>query len=127
MRSMQVGILLTPALTDSLSKILESVSAGKPAIVPIYDWLIQQFTATREVAPCDVIIFEGVGSAQSVVRDRATMTIWLDIDPRTGLERVLRRDGTAIKERMQLWQIREKEHFIADATRENVDFILSTI
>ncbi len=120
-------LALTPVLTDSLSKILESISAGKPAIIPIYNWPIQQFRSTREIAPCDVLILEGVGSAQRVVRERATMTIWLDIDPSTGLERVLKRDGIAIREHMQLWQVREKAHFLADATRENVDFILSTI
>ena len=120
-------LALTPLLTEALSKILESVSSEEPAIIPIYDWSVQQFTSTREIAPSDVIIFEGVGSGQRVVRERATMTVWLDIDPHTGLERVLQRDGAAIKKQMQLWQIREAAHFLADATRENVDFILSTI
>jgi uridine kinase len=118
---------LTPTLTASLSKILEIISSGKSTHIPIYDWTAQQFTSTREVSPCDVIILEGVGSAQRVVRERATMTIWLDIDPHTGLERVLQRDGIAIREQMQLWQVREQAHFLADATRENVDFVLSAI
>ena len=120
-------LALTPALTASLSKILETVSSGVSTLIPIYDWTVQQFTSTREVSPCDIIILEGVGSAQRVVRERATMTIWLDIDPHTGLERVLQRDGLAIREQMQLWQVREKAHFLADATRENVDFVLSAI
>jgi uridine kinase len=120
-------LALSPLLTLSLSKILESVSSGESAVIPIYDWSIQQFTSAREISPCEVLIFEGVGSAQRVVRERATMTIWLDIDQHTGLERVLQRDGTAITDQMHLWQIREEAHFIADATRANVDFILSTI
>jgi uridine kinase len=120
-------LALTQLLTISLSKILKSVSAGDSAIIPIYDWSTQQFASTREISPCEVLIFEGVGSAQRVVRELASMTIWLDIDPCTGLERVLQRDGTSITDQMHLWQIREEAHFIADATRENVDFILSTI
>jgi uridine kinase len=134
-------LALTPVLTEALSKILESVSSGNPAINTQYNWPLQQFTSTLEIAPSDVVIIEGVGSAQRVVRERATMTVWLDVDPHTGLERVLQRDidprtglepvlqrdGRAIREQMHLWQVREQAHFLADATRENVDFILSTI
>lgn len=97
------------------------------ATFPIYDWAWEQFDSTREIFPCDLIIFEGVGSAQRVVREFATATIWIDIDPQTGLQRVLDRDGTTIEVEMKLWQEREEEHFHADATRENVDFILSTL
>lgn len=120
-------LALTQTLTDSLSEILESLSSNKTLTVPVYDWAWEQFDSTREIAPCDLIIIEGVGSAQRVVREFATATIWIDIDPHTGLERVLSRDGEAIKEQMKLWQMREKEHFLSDATRENVDFILSTL
>lgn len=120
-------LALTQMLTDSLFKILESLSSNKTLIVPIYDWAWGQFDSTREISPCDLIIIEGVGSAQRVVREFATATIWIDIDPPTGLERVLGRDGVAIKEQMKLWQVREEEHFLSDATRENADFILSTL
>lgn len=118
---------LTPALTASLSQILETVSSGESTCIPVYDWTVQEFTTTREIAPCDILILEGVGSAQRIVREIATMTVWLDIDPSTGLERVLHRDGMEIREHMQLWQVREEAHFLADATRENVDLILSTV
>lgn len=119
-------LALSDALTESLLQILKSITAGNMVTFPIYDWAWEQFDSTREISPCDLIIFEGVGSAQRVVRDLATVTIWLDIDPQTGLERVLGRDGVAIKAQMKLWQVREEEHFLADATRANADFILST-
>lgn len=120
-------LALGDSLTVSLSQILKSISAGQIATFPIYDWAWEQFDSTREISPCDVIIIEGVGSAQRVVRAQATASIWIDIDPHTGLERVLGRDGVAIEEQMKLWQVREEEHFLSDATRENADFILSTL
>lgn len=120
-------LALSESLTDSLTQILKSISVGNVATFPVFDWTWEQFDTTREVFPCDLIIFEGVGSAQRVVREMATASIWIDIDPHTGLERVLDRDGVAIEEQMKLWQIREEEHFLFDATRENVDFILSTL
>ena len=119
-------LAISDVLTNSLSLILTSISTNKPIDVPIYDWAAGRFNSTREIAPCDLIIIEGVGSAQRIVRELATVTIWIDIDAKTGLQRVLDRDGIAIEEQMSYWQIREEKHFRADATRENADFILST-
>lgn len=119
-------LALTDMLTASLSKIIKSISVGESVTFPIYDWTWQQFDSTREISPSDLIIIEGVGSGQRIVRDVATATIWIDIDQETGLERVLGRDGFAIVEQMNIWQEREEKHFLSDATRENADFILST-
>lgn len=119
-------LALSASLTESLLRILKSISAGETVTFPIYDWTWQQFDAMREIPPCDLMIIEGVGSAQRIVRDFATASIWMDIDQPTGLERVLDRDGFAIQDQMTLWQKREEQHFLSDATRENADFILST-
>lgn len=120
-------LALGESLTQILSVLLETLSKDSPALVPIYDWKMQSFNSQREIVPCDLIIIEGVGSAQSIVREFSTATIWLDIDPATGLQRVLDRDGIAISEEMLQWQINEDRHFLKDRTRENADFILSTI
>ena len=119
-------LALTDKLTESLSQIMKSISAGGSVSFPVYDWTHQQFDTTREISPCDLLIIEGVGSGQRIVRDMATATIWIDIDQETGLERVLSRDGFAIVDQMNIWQEREERHFLSDATRENADFILST-
>ena len=119
-------LALSDLLTASLSQIIESISAGESVTFPTYDWTWQQYDSTREITPCDLIIIEGVGSGQRIVRDIATATIWIDIDQKTGLERVLNRDGFAIVDQMNIWQEREEKHFLSDATRENADFILST-
>ncbi len=120
-------LALTQTLTDSLAHILKSIAAERSTTVPIYDWHSGEFNSDREISPCDLIIIEGVGSAQRVVREMATASIWIDIDRQAGLKRVLDRDGLAIEEQMNLWQIREEAHFLTDATRENADFILSTL
>jgi uridine kinase len=119
-------LALTDMLTASLSQIIKSISAGESVTFPIYDWTWQQFDSTREISPSDLIIIEGVGSGQRIVREVATATIWIDIDQKTGLERVLGRDGFAIVDQMNTWQEREEKHFLSDRTRENADFILST-
>ncbi len=119
-------LALTDMLTSSLSQIIKSISGGESVTFPIYNWNWQQFDLERKISPCDLIIIEGVGSGQRIVREIATATIWIDIDQETGLERVLGRDGNAIEDQMNIWQEREEEHFLSEATRENADFILST-
>lgn len=120
-------LALTGTLSDTLSHVLEALSASNPATYPIYDWNTGRFGKVRQISPCEVLILEGVGSAQKLVREFATATIWLDIDPQIGLSRVLDRDGNEIKDQMNLWQKREAEHFRANSTREMADFILSTV
>ncbi len=120
-------LALTEALTNTLSQVLETLSVGDLALYPIYSWTSGRFESERHILPCDVLIIEGVGSAQKLVREFTTATIWLDIDAQVGLSRVLVRDGIQIEEQMKRWQKRESEHFRADATRDNADFILSTI
>lgn len=120
-------LALTETLTKSLSYIVSALAAERTATVPIFDWHFQEFDSEREISPCDLVIIEGVGSAQQIVREVATAAIWIEIDAQTGLERVLNRDGLAIESQMKLWQIREDEHFRTDETRENADFILSTL
>ena len=118
---------LTETLTISLSQVLETIALGNPATYPIYNWAWDQFDSDRQIFPCGVLIIEGVGSAQKLVREFTTAVIWLDIAPQIGLSRVLHRDGIQIEDQMKRWQKRESEHFRVNSTRENADFILSTV
>jgi len=114
-------------LTETLSRIFESLAREESFLLPIYNWATSSFDSEREISPCDLLILEGVGSSQAVVREFALATIWLDIDPALGLQRVLERDGSGISEKMVHWQRDEEELFIRDRTRENALFVLSTI
>ena len=114
-------------LAPRLSHLLHDLSSGRPHQLPIYDWKSEEFTSYREIPLVDILIIEGVGSAQRVVRECATATIWLDIDAATGLKRVLERDGKTIEAHMIQWQADEDEHHRREKTRESADFILSTL
>ena len=117
---------LSDSLAPRLSHLLRDLSSGQPHQLPVYDWKSEKFTSCREIPLVDILIIEGVGSAQRVVREYATATIWLDIDAASGLERVLERDGKAIEAHMIQWQVDEDEHHRREKTRESADFILST-
>ena len=117
---------LDHSLSRKLADLLKEISEGNTYKLSIYDWSLNKYTREREIFPTDVLIIEGVGSAQAAVRKYATATIWLDISSPIGLSRVLERDGGSIASEMIQWQVQEEAHFLADQTRENSDFILST-
>jgi cytidylate kinase len=60
-----------------------------------------------------------VGSGQRVVRKYLDELIWIDISAQVGLQRVLQRDGKSIEKEMEIWQMRENYHFVADNTRDS--------
>ena len=117
---------LGPDLTETLSMVLERITSEREVELPIYDWHKGEFNSVRNFETPEILIIEGVGSGQRVVRNVAAITIWLDINPPTGLRRVLERDGYQIQTQMQKWQVAEDQHFHQERTRENSDFIFST-
>jgi len=66
----------------------------------------------------DLLILEGVGAGQKVIRKYLDQLIWIDIEPEIGLARVLQRDGDYLETEMRVWQMRESEHFQRDNTRD---------
>jgi hypothetical protein len=76
--------------------------------------------------PKEILIIEGVGSAQGVIRAHGAITIWMDIDPLVGMERVLNRDGHHISEEMKAWQVLQSKLFAQSGSKENADFVITT-
>lgn len=117
------------ALSQKLTTDLEIIARAhidKTSIsVPIYDWISSAYGDAREIEPRDILIIEGVGSGQEIIRSNNAITIWMDIDPERGVERVLERDGHHIAEQMKAWQILQSQHFAESGAKENADFIIT--
>jgi len=118
------------ALGEGLTKVLHVVTsahlAGKECEIAIFNWYSMQFDRHEIIEPTDILILEGVGAAQKVVRTAGATTYWLDIEPEIGLRRVLARDGAHIEQQMRQWQIDQDKHFADDQTRENCEFKLTS-
>jgi hypothetical protein len=59
------------------------------------------------------------------VREFLTSSIWIDIDPSKGLQRVLARDGEAISDEMQMWLQLQEKHFHLEESEKSADFVLT--
>jgi uridine kinase len=117
---------LSDELFRKLDQLISAQRAGKATDLAIYDWSTGSFSGSREVKAAQLLIIEGVGSSNQLLQKSLTTSIWLDIDQRIGLVRVLGRDGEEIRDEMIKWQRMEIEYFARDLTRERADFILST-
>ena len=111
---------LTPALGKVLDiSICSPVSKGKSFQYRKYNWIESKFGPLLDFTFPEILILEGVGSGQRVVRKYLDELIWIDISAQVGLQRVLQRDGESIEKEMEIWQMRENYHFVADNTRDS--------
>jgi uridine kinase len=112
-------------LTLDLNNVTKAHLNKEPVSLQIYDWSNCTFDNVREIKPKELLIIEGVGSAQEIIRDHNAITIWMDIDPDRGVQRVLERDGHHLATQMRAWQELQRQHFSESGARENADFIIT--
>ena len=117
---------LSEHLTQTLESIVKSHQSKVAFEIDIFNWKSMSFDSKRVINPVDILILEGVGAGQKVVRDAAATLYWLDIDAEVGIQRVLNRDGNQIASQMKQWQIAQEIHFLRDKTRENAEHIQSS-
>jgi len=84
-----------------------------------FNWSTNEYGPAVEVRDIELLILEGVGAAQELIRQKADLTIWIEVGPQIGLARVLNRDGDQLLPYMLKWQERESAHFLMDQTKEN--------
>jgi uridine kinase len=113
-------------LRDSLLQAITAHKSGQGISLPRFDWQSNKFVSGENLPPSQLLILEGVGSSQRAVRPSLAATIWIDIDPKSGLERVLQRDGEAISEQMQQWLVIQEQHFRDEDSKNAADFELTT-
>ncbi|CAB4335446.1 MAG: hypothetical protein F2690_02545 [Actinobacteria bacterium] len=113
-------------LSQTLETIVKAHQLNKTIEIKIFNWESMTFDSTQRIEPVEILILEGVGAGQKVVREAGAIVHWLDIDPEIGIARVLKRDGNQIAKQMKQWQIDQELHFMSDKTRENAQHFQSS-
>ena len=108
------------------AQLLEPWREGGPAAYPVWDWHAAAWAEVRTVEPAAVVVLEGVGLGSRTLRAQASVAVWVDSDPAGRLERVLARDGEALREHLVGWQRDEQQWFALDATCAGCDVRLGT-
>lgn len=115
------------ALGPKLGRALEDIaqqSHGKEIIHPIYNWAQKKFTRVKSIPTPQVLILEGVGAGRKEIREKTSLSIWVDIEPSLGVHRAISRDGEVIAPFMETWSQKQAEYFAEHHTRENASFTI---
>lgn len=112
-------------LSDTLRTACTSHQQSTPFSLARYDWHKSAYGAVEKFPQSQLLILEGVGSSQIAIRPFLSASIWIDIDPAIGLERVLLRDGESISTPMQRWLELQAQHFLENDSQNAADFVLS--
>jgi len=113
-------------LTKTLTWLTSCHKAKKPLLYSSFNWATTEFHEAKSHPSTHLLILEGVASAQLPIEESLTTSIWLDLDPHIGYQRVIDRDGENISREMTQWLVMQEQHFAADKTKERCEFLLST-
>ena len=113
-------------LTKTLTWLTACHKAKKPLLFSSFNWMSNEFDSPKLHPSTHLLILEGVASAQIAIEESLATSIWLDLDPAIGYQRVIDRDGENISREMKQWLLIQEQHFAADRTKERCEFLLST-
>ena len=112
-------------LTEALVTAATAHQKNQKYSLSLFDWARGEYRPAIEMPQAELLILEGVGASQTMVRPYLTASIWIDIDAGKGLERVIARDGDAISHPMQNWLNLQEQHFLANDSQNAADFVLT--
>ena len=107
-----------------VSDVLEPLSAGRPAVVPRYDWLAGRWLAPRVLERPPVLIVEGVGAGALAAAPYVGVLAWLELDEQTRRRRAMERDGSIYGGHWEMWRAQEDEYLAKDRTQERASVTL---
>jgi len=116
---------LTPKLTAKLKTILSCVQNENRINFLPFDWVESRFASEVDLPTTKYLIIEGVGSGQIAIRDFVSLSLWIEVLPDLGLERVIKRDGPLVAEFMPAFIVAQNAHFEKEATKKSADYRLS--
>ena len=113
-------------LTDALTLACACHQESQKFSLTHFDWKTSEYGSPVEIPQSQLLILEGVGSSQSSIRPYLSASIWIDIDPSVGFDRVISRDGEVNSKQMQEWLVQQAEHFRENNSESAADFVLTT-
>jgi uridine kinase len=115
---------LDHGMATVVSSIVAPLREGRPGHYRRYDWHRSRFAEQRVVAPCDVLLIEGVGSGCAAYDDAITCLVWVDTPSDVRLQRGLARDGEGVRTHWSAWTTQEQAMFSRERTRDRADLVV---
>ena len=106
-----------------LAEVLEPLSRGKTARFRSTNWDGGP-EGSREVAPSEFLILEGVTASRDAFRRFLTYAIWIETPRRLRLGRGIERDGEASRAQWIEWMAAEDAYMERERPRDRADAVL---
>lgn len=105
--------------------VLARIAQGLEGRYRRYDWDAGRYAELHAVpADLDLLVVEGVTSADTAVDQWASLRIWIETSNAVRLNRGIDRDGEALRDRWLDWMRWEREHYAAERTRDRADLVV---
>lgn len=98
-------------------RIIGPLTDGLDTSFRAWDWYTSTRGSTIEVPSAPWLIIEGVGAAQRAVRPFAAFVIYVEAPWSERLRRGIERDGEALRDEWERWQVVESIHHDVQQTR----------
>ena len=105
-------------------QILGPLAEERAAAYSRYDWHQGRFGDTVAVPVVDILVLEGVGSADPLHDDRIGLVVWVWAPAELRLSRGIARDGVALEGRLRQWMLDERRLHDRHGTRERADLVV---
>jgi uridine kinase len=106
------------------AELLEPLAQGCTARFERSRWTSEQQPEQVEVAPAEVVLFEGVTSSREAFRAYLTYAIWIETPRVVRLERGVARDGEGARDDWVRWMAAEDEYVRLERPAERADLVL---
>ena len=105
--------------------VLARIAEGQEGRYRRYDWEADAYAELHIVpADLDLLIVEGVTSADRGVDPWASLTIWVEVSNALRLDRGIERDGEALRDRWLDWMRWERDHFAEERTGSRAGLVV---
>jgi uridine kinase len=112
--------------TEALLQIVKAHKKAEAIPLAQYNWHESAYDERHLLPASQLLILEGVASTHSLIRDELSASLWIEIEPKIGLDRVLARDGKEISDEMNQWLVLQAQHFTENDSQMKADFVLTT-
>lgn len=104
--------------------VVRPLRTGEEGRYRRWDWHRSAFAEECVVAPCEVLVVEGVGSGNAAYGDAITRLVWVETPDDVRLQRGMDRDGEQMRGHWLDWGVQEAAMFARQRTRERADVVV---
>jgi uridine kinase len=113
-----------PHLHDVTVPLVRGLAEAGRAAYHRYDWGLGAYAEEHLVESGDLVVLEGVGSADPAYDDRVSLRVLVTAPRGERLRRGIDRDGEALRPHWERWLAAEEQHLARARTVERADVVV---